>query len=109
VNGACGVLKVIYLINDRCMLHPFFDQTPDFLPIRFVKGDFMTYKSGPSSNDRSIPKVPLLPNCRTIPSKFNSTTLTGSLMASRIEQVQKQANKRSHSKSQEKDLKDIIR
>jgi hypothetical protein len=70
----------------------------------------MTYKSGPSSDDRSIPKeIPLLPNCRTIPSKFNSTTLTGSLMASRIEQVQKQANKRSHSKSQEKDLKDIIR
>ena len=79
-------IQVINLINDRRMLHPFFDQTPDFLPIGFVRGDFMTYKSGPSSNDRSIPKeVPLLPNCRTIPSKFNPTTFAGSLMASRIE------------------------
>jgi hypothetical protein len=65
----------------------------------------MTYKSGPSSNDRPIPKeVPLLPNCRTIPSKFNPTTFTGSLMASRIEQTRSRNKqiKGNHSKSQKK-------
>ena len=88
-------------INDRFMLLPFLEQTPNFPLRRFVKGTLLHLRAALHLTINSIVKeVPLVPNCRTIPSKFNPTSiaLTGSLIASRIEQSHKQAKKRIHSK-----------